>query len=55
MIYWKLIIIMLFGFIVVTFRDHLTNWMKVISIILIIGGTCWSALTEPSEVPRKIK
>ena len=44
--HWRLGIVLIIGFLSVTFRDFLPEWLKVILIITIVGGTIFSALNE---------
>jgi len=45
---WKLGIIFVIGIVGVSLRDHFDNWMKILWIVVIIGGCIFSALTSDS-------
>ena len=49
MAYTRLAIVIFIATLGVIFRDSLPNFIKLILAIVLIAGTCWSAVTEPNK------
>ncbi len=42
--HWKITLVLIVGLFGVTFREYLPEYVKLLFVLIIVGGTMWAAL-----------
>lgn len=53
--HWRLMLVLLFGFVAVSIRDYLHEYIRVLVVIIIVGGAMWAAFNDSNYSHNKPK